>query len=200
MAFLRSTYGLDVEPEIRAGGLLLRLPAVTDYPAWAELRAASRAHLTPFEPEWSSDELTRAAYRRRMRRYMHDVREDQGYPFFILRAEDNELLGGVTISNVRRGVSQAAALGYWIGERHAGRGFMTIAVRAIVAMAFTDLRLHRLEAACLPSNQASIRVLAKCGFQREGLARRYLKINGAWRDHELFALIEDDANGGLSTS
>lgn len=200
MAFLRITYGLDVEPEIRAAGLLLRLPAMSDYPAWAELRAASRTHLTPYEPEWSSDELTRAAYRRRMRRYMHDVREDLGYPFFILRAEDNELLGGVTISNVRRGVSQAASIGYWIGARHTGCGHMTTAVRAIVAMAFADLRLHRIEAACLPSNQASVRVLTKCGFRHEGLARRYLKINGAWRDHELFAMIEDDANGGLPAS
>lgn len=198
MAFLRSTYGLDVDPEIRAGGLLLRFPAMADYPAWAELRASSRAHLTPYEPEWSSDELTRAAYRRRMRRYMHDVREDQGYPFFILRAEDDELLGGITLSNVRRGISQTASMGYWIGARHAGRGHMTTAVGAITAMAFGELRLHRLEAACLPSNQASVRVLIKCGFRHEGLARRYLKINGAWRDHELFALIEDDATGGLA--
>jgi ribosomal-protein-alanine N-acetyltransferase len=103
------------------------------------------------------------------------------------------LLGGLSISNVRRGVAQAASVGYWIGAPHVGRGHMTDAVKAVLPFAFVTLGLHRLEAACLPHNYPSARVLQKAGFKREGMARRYLKINGLWQDHDLFALLQDDA-------
>jgi ribosomal-protein-alanine N-acetyltransferase len=176
--------------------VFLRYPLPSDYLAWAELRAASRDHLAPWEPLWAHDELTRSAYRRRIRHYQQEARDDLGYALFVMRADDDALLGGITLGNVRRGVTQAAVLGYWIGARYAGRGYMTAAVRAAVPFVFDTLKLHRLEAACLPSNAASIRVLEKNGFQREGLARSYLKINGSWQDHLLFALIEDDWRGG----
>lgn len=192
MAFLRSSLPYAFEPEVHSGRVMLRLPQASDYAAWAELRAASRAHLEPFEPRWSSDELTRTAYRRRLRRYVHDVREDLGYPFFIFRQSDGVLIGGVTLSNVRRGVSQAASLGYWIGARFAGQGLMTEAVSGVVRMAFGELRLNRVEAACLPHNRPSMRVLGKCGFRHEGRGRNYLCIAGVWQDHELFALLADD--------
>jgi ribosomal-protein-alanine N-acetyltransferase len=163
-----------------------------DYGAWAELRAMSRAHLTIWEPQWSRDELTRSAFRRRLRQYQRELREDQGYAFFILRASDATLIGGLSISNVRRGVAQAASIGYWIGAPHAGNGYMTDALRAVLPFTFATLALNRLEAACQPNNGPSRRVLEKVGFRREGLARRYLKINGAWQDHDLYALLHDD--------
>jgi [ribosomal protein S5]-alanine N-acetyltransferase len=193
MAFLRSSLLQEVEPEIRGRGLWLRPPAMVDYPAWFELRAGSRDQLTPFEPAWAHDELSRSAYRRRLRHYGRDLREDLGYAFFIFRESDDVLIGGLTLSNVRRGVSQTAAVGYWVGAGFSGQGLMTDALRIAIPFAFEGLRLHRLEAACLPHNAASIRVLAKNGFQAEGRARRYLKINGNWQDHLLFALNEDDA-------
>lgn len=191
MAFLKS--GLtDPHPIIRGSGLWLRPPIASDYAAWAQLRAQSRAHLTPWEPQWSRDELTRTAFRRRLRHYFRESREDLGYAFFAFRAGDDVLLGGITLSNVRRGVSQAVSLGYWMGEPFVRRGHMTNAVRAVLSYAFDELHLHRVEAACLPFNAGSIRVLENNGFTREGLARRYLKIDGEWRDHLLFAKLSDD--------
>ena len=102
------------------------------------------------------------------------------------------LLGGLTLGEIRRGVSQTATLGYWMGAPHAGKGYMTRAVRAAALYGFKQLRLHRIEAACVVANAASARLLIKNGFQREGRARAYLKINGVWHDHELFALLDTD--------
>jgi ribosomal-protein-alanine N-acetyltransferase len=192
MAFLRSSSGADPEVEVRGQQVCLRYPTMGDYAAWAELRAVSRRHLTVWEPQWARDELTRSAYRRRLRQYMRELRDDQGYALFVLRASDATLIGGLSISNVRRGVAQAASIGYWIGAPHAGRGHMTDAVRAVLPFTFGTLGLNRLEAACQPNNLPSRRVLEKSGFRREGLARRYLKINGVWQDHDLYALLHDE--------
>jgi ribosomal-protein-alanine N-acetyltransferase len=160
--------------------------------AWATLRAASRAHLVPVEPQWSDDELSRAAFRHRLRRYQRDMKEDLGYAFLVFREVDNALLGGLTLSNVRRGVTQAASLGYWIGLPHVRQGYMRAALAVTMPFAFDSLKLHRIEAACLPCNVASIRVLEGAGFKHEGLARNYLKINGAWQDHVLYGLVAED--------
>ncbi len=192
MAFLRPSLVHEPVPFARGAGVALRVPSPSDYVAWATLRAASRAHLVPVEPQWSHDELSRTSYRHRLRRYQRDIKEDLGYAFFIFREWDNEMLGGVSLSNVRRGVTQAAALGYWIGARHVRNGYMRAAMRALLPFAFDNLRLHRIEAACLPHNAGSIRVLEGAGFRREGLAQRYLKINGVWQDHALYALTEED--------
>ncbi len=192
MAFLKSGFVQEVTPLLRGHGLILRPPSPSDYTAWAELRNESRDHLIPWEPKWSRDELSRWAYRRRLRYYQRDQRDDVGYAFFIFGERSGALYGGLTMSNIRRGVTQAGALGYWLGAPHTGKGHMRDAVSLAIDFAFQDLRLHRLEAACLPSNTASIGVLRANGFREEGLARRYLKINGSWCDHLLFALIDDD--------
>jgi ribosomal-protein-alanine N-acetyltransferase len=165
---------------------------MSDYPAWVELRAASREFLTPWEPLWSNDELSRASFRRRVRHYLRDLREDVGYALFIFSATSGALVGGLTLCNVRRGVTQSCTLGYWVGAKFARQGYMTAAVRAVVPFVFDSLELHRLEAACLPTNAASIKLLEKTGFKREGLARRYLRINGVWQDHLLYALLDGD--------
>jgi ribosomal-protein-alanine N-acetyltransferase len=165
---------------------------MSDYAPWAELRARSREHLTPWEPLWQRDELTRSAFRRRVRHYQREAREDLGYAFLIFREGDEQLVGGLTLSNVRRGVTQAAVLGYWLGHPFIKRGYMTEAVRAVAAFAFEELHLHRLEAATMPHNVASIRVLEHNGFRREGFARKLLKINGVWEDHVLHALVAED--------
>lgn len=193
MAFLRSGIGLETGPVVRGASVVLRPPAMGDYAAWAELRAQSREHLTPWEPSWSRDELTRSAYRRRLRFYQREAREDLGHSFFIFMEGSGDLIGGLTLSNLRRGVTQTAALGYWMGAPFANRGLMKCAVRAAQTFAVDGLRLHRLEAACMPGNAPSIAVLEGCGFTREGFARSYLKINGQWEDHLLFGYIEGDA-------
>jgi ribosomal-protein-alanine N-acetyltransferase len=192
MAFLRSGLGQESAYVVRGRGLWLRLPMMSDYGPWAELRARSREHLTPWEPVWQRDELTRSAFRRRVRHYSREAREDMGYAFLIFREGDEQLLGGLTLSNVRRGVTQAAVLGYWLGLPFVQRGYMTEAVRATAAFAFDELHLHRLEAATMQNNLASIRVLEHNGFLREGFARKLLRINGVWEDHVLHALLADD--------
>lgn len=197
MAFMRGlTFPGGQQPVIRGTGVYLRYPRVSDYAAWAKLRDESRAFLSPWEPAWTDDELSKGAFRRRLKRYQRDARLDQAYAFFVFRNEDYALVGGCTLSNVRRGVAQCCALGYWVGERFARQGYMFDAVRALVPFIFGTLGMHRIEAACLPSNDPSQNLLTKVGFRHEGIALRYLQINGVWRDHVLFALIEDEAQLG----
>jgi [ribosomal protein S5]-alanine N-acetyltransferase len=192
MAFFRSVSLSEPVPVIDGDGVMLRAPVMGDYAEWAALRELSRAFLTPWEPTWPADDLTRAAFRRRLRRYAEDMRADQSYALFIFRADDSALVGGLTLANVRRGVAQSGSLGYWIGLPFARRGYMLAAVRALIPFAFGALRLHRLEAACIPTNAASIGLLENAGFAREGYAREYLCINGLWQDHLLFARLKDD--------
>lgn len=192
MAFLRAAPSIDPDADIRGARVYLRYASMQDYAAWAELRALSRQHLAPWEPQWARDELTRSSFRRRLRLAQREMRDDLGYAYLILAETPLTLVGGLNIGNVRRGVAQSASLGYWIGAPYAGRGLMSDAVRAACHFAFTALRLNRLEAACLPGNAASARVLAKAGFTLEGRARRYLKIDGRWQDHDLYALLHDD--------
>ena len=192
MALFRSLSSPEPLPPIVGEGIALRVPQMSDFPAWAELRETSRKFLVPWEPVWPADDLTRPAFRQRLRRYIEDVRTDQAYPFFLFRTEDNALVGGLTLSNIRRGVAQSGSIGYWIGAPHIRRGYMTAAVRALIPAAFDLLRLHRLEAACIPNNLASVRLLEKTGFRREGYARSYLCINGTWQDHLLYARLQSD--------
>ena len=147
--------------------------------------------LTPWEPTWPSDDLTQASFRRRVRRNHQEIANDEAYAFLIFR-DDDVLAGGLSLGQIKRGVVQAGTLGYWIGAPHARRGLMSAAVRAVTGYAFATLRLHRIEASCLPHNEASIQLLERTGFTREGYARAYLRINGVWQDHLLFGLLEND--------
>ena len=170
----------------------VRPPVSSDWLPWAELRAESREFLEPWEPIWPHSGLSRATYRRRLQRYARDARDDEGYAFLIFRQSDNALVGGVNMSNVTRGIRLSCSLGYWIGEKYTRQGHMNDAVRVILRFAFDQLRLHRVEAGCIPTNTASRDLLRKVGFNEEGYARKYLSINGAWHDHLLFAMVSDD--------
>ena len=169
----------------------LRPPERGDWEAWATLRARSRAFLEPWEPSWPVDALSRLSFRSRVARYAEDWRTDQAYNFFIF-SHDGALVGGVGLSNVRRGVAETASLGYWIGEPYARQGLMTAALPLVLDFSFERLRLHRVEAACLPTNVPSRAVLARTGFHQEGYARQYLFIAGKWQDHLLFAILRED--------
>lgn len=176
---------------LRGEGVYLRPLEMRDFEEWASLRERSRAFLTPWEPTWPADDLTRAAFRRRVRRHQKEIENDESYAFLLFR-NDDVLLGGLTLGQIKRGVVQSATLGYWIGAPFAGKGYMSRAVRAVAEFAFSSLRLHRVEASCLPSNVPSIRLLERIGFRREGYARAFLRINGVWQDHLLFGLLESD--------
>lgn len=180
------------EPMFVTRRAYLRAPRLNDWPAWAELRHASRDFLMPWEPAWAPDALGRAAYRHRLRRLTRDESEDGGYAYFVFRRDDDALLGGITLSNLQRGAAQSATIGYWIGRPHAGQGYMTESLGALLDHAFGPLGMHRLEAACVPENTRSKKLLERCGFRQEGYARQYLRINGVWHDHLLFALLAGD--------
>lgn len=175
-------------------GVFLRPPRIGDFEPWAEVRAASRAFLQPWEPTWPADDLSRSAFRRRLAAYARERDTGEAWRFFVFRQEDDQVVGGVSLSNVRRGVAQTGTVGYWAGQAFTRRGHTLEGVRAVARFAFDVLRLHRLEAACVPENDASAQLLLKAGFEREGYARSYLKINGRWRDHLLFGLVREDGS------
>jgi [ribosomal protein S5]-alanine N-acetyltransferase len=194
MAFFRTINFSEPLASITGEEVTLRTPQMTDHGEWSALREASRDFLKPWEPTWPADDLTRGAFRRRVRRYAEDLRTDQGYAFLIVRNTDGALVGGLTLANIRRGVAQAASVGYWMGLPFVRQGYMSAAVRTVIPFAFATLRLHRLEAACIPTNAGSIRLLEKNGFTREGYAREYLCINGLWQDHLLYARLAGAGN------
>ena len=175
--------------------LVLRPPRHSDFRSWADLRQGSREFLEPWEPAWSPEHLTRKAFSDRVYWAQRSISDGTGAPLFLIRREDEILLGAVTLDNVRRGPAQSGTLGYWIGEPFARRGFMHEALEAVVHYAFAMLDISRVEAACLPENVASRRVLEKSGFKYEGVAQSYLQINGRWRNHVLYANLRPDRRG-----
>lgn len=171
----------------------MRFPARSDFAAWRALRMESRAFLQPWEPSWSPDELSRVSFLGRIGRYERDFAEGYAIPMFLFRKSNDELMGGLTIGYIRRGAAQSCMVGYWMGERYAGQGHMSRALQALIPHIFSQLKLHRIEAACIPDSERSIRLLEKAGFRREGYMRGYLKIDGVWRDHLLYARLTNDA-------
>src|SRR5262249_3760604 len=192
MAFFRTVSLSDPMPAITGNGIALRAPQMSDCAEWAALREASRDFLTPWEPTWPADDLTRASFRRRIKRYSEDQRGDLAYAFFIFRKYDDVLLGGLTLANIRRGCAQAGSLGYWIGAPHARQGHMTAAVNAIVPFAFGTLKLHRIEAACIPAIVGPFGWWEKTGFRGGGSARQSFFMDGFWQVLLLSARLKDD--------
>lgn len=195
MSLLRLDWRSDPEPRLAGGGVVLRPPRDSDYHEWASLREESRAFLEPWEPAWSGDELSRSSFRARIRRYGQDSRAGLAAPFFILRAKDAALVGGINVSNIRRGVAQDCSIGYWMGAPYARQGYMRESLRLVMRHCLEDLRLHRLAAACIPDNGPSRALLLKAGFTEEGFARAYLRIASQWRDHVLYGFVAGDPIG-----
>jgi ribosomal-protein-alanine N-acetyltransferase len=183
----------DTTPQLHGERVVLRAPQPRDYKAWRNLRYESRNFLKPFEPRWTEADLGRGVYFARLKRGQLEAMQGTDYTFFIFVDEGRkeELVGGITLSNIRRRAAQFGTLGYWMGERWAGKGLMTEAVGALLPYAFEGLNLHRVHAAFLPHNMASRRVLEKNGFREEGFAEKYLQIDGRWADHVLFGLTRE---------
>lgn len=178
---------------LRGPNVVLRLPQMDDYEAWFTLRRSSRDFLRPFEPRWTEADLGRRIYVSRVRRAREEAEQGTDYSFFIFVEEGRSeiLVGGITLSNIRRRAAQFVTLGYWMGQQYAGRGLMSEAVAICLPFVFETLDLHRIHAAFLPGNDASRRVLEKNGFVEEGFAEKYLQINGRWEDHVLFGLHKE---------
>jgi len=192
MRLFRSLSPSASSVRLESGKTLLRSPVERDWRAYAEIRAASRKFLEPWEPTWPNDALSRDAFYRRLNRYASDWRNDTGYSMFLFDRESSALVGGISLSNVRRGVAQCGTLGYWMGEAYAGKGYMSEGLRLLLDFSFEELSLHRVEAACLPHNEPSRRLLLGSGFSEDGYARKYLRIRGVWQDHLLFSLLSED--------
>jgi len=175
--------------------MILRPPAHGDFRAWTTARRESRAFLSPWEPTWAEDHLTRKAFTNRVYWAQRSISNGSALPLFLIRRHDETLLGAITLDNIRRGPAQAGTLGYWIGQEYARQGFMREALVALTHYAFAELNLSRLEAACLPENEASRGVLETSGFKYEGVAQSYLQINGRWRNHVLYANLRHDRRG-----
>ncbi len=188
---LRSFRKLRIETE----RMTLRPPIHSDFRAWSYLRAQSRDYLTPWEPNWAEDHLSRKAFTNRVYWAQRSVSGGTAMPLFLIRRQDEQLLGAITLDNIRRGPAQAGTLGYWTGEPFARQGYMREAIKALVHHAFTRLDLSRIEAACLPENTASRGLLETSGFKYEGVAQSYLQIDGRWRTHVLYAALRSDRRG-----
>ena len=190
---LRALVGfLNAPLSIDETDLILRAPQSSDFETWRAIRELSRDFLTPWEPKWPADDVTKVGFRRRLRAYSHQRMRGTGRTYLICSSQTKEIYGGVSLTRINQGRSKSASLGYWMGQPFAGKGIMKKAVLKIQEHAFQDLRLNRLEAAALPRNEVSLSLLKSCGFQEEGYAREYLEINGKLEDHILFALLRSD--------
>ncbi|SEM74445.1 ribosomal-protein-alanine N-acetyltransferase [Pseudorhodobacter antarcticus] len=187
--------GFRRKVKVETERMTLRLPMHGDWNAWSAVRAESAAFLTHWEPVWAADHLSRRAFTNRV--YWAARAQSQGtaLPMLMIRRSDQQLVGAITLDNIRRGPSQAGTIGYWIGQPFARQGLMREAILAMVHHSFTSLDLSRVEAACLPENAASRGVLEKTGFKYEGVAQSYLQIAGRWRNHVLYAALRADRRG-----
>ena len=192
MFLIKSPPRSAFDPILVRDPVLLRPGKLSDYPQWATLREESRSHLVLWEEDWARHELAPAYFKRRLKLSEREMRRGSSLPLFIFRSGDEAMVGGASLSNIRYGASRSAHLGYWIGAPYTRRGYGAAAVRALLDHAFETIELNRVEAACQPENAASMRLLAALGFKQEGLARSYLRINGAWRDHLIFAFTAAD--------
>lgn len=192
MVFLRRR---TAGPVLRAERVTLRPPEMDDFESWAALRRESEAFLEPWEPLRARDHLSNRAFRERVYWAARAISEARAYPLFMFRQSDGALLGAITLDNLRRGPSMSITVGYWIGERHARRGYMREGLDAVCEYVFRDLDLSRIEAACLPENTPSRALLERCGFKYEGVGQNYLQIAGRWRTHVLYALLREDRRG-----
>ena len=167
----------------------LRPIAAEDAAGLARVLRAERAFLAPFEPERPDSFFTADGQQERIEELL--LRRDLGAGYLFAIEAEEELVGTLSVANVVRGPFRSANLGYWVAQGWNRRGIATAAVGQAVERAFGDLGLHRLEAGTLVDNVASQRVLEKNGFEQIGLARSYLRIAGAWRDHVLFQRVAD---------
>ena len=172
----------------------LRALAAPDFAAWTEVRTRNDAWLTPWEPAKlpgaTDPSRDRQAFQLRCSARERDRQLGSGYGFGIF--VDGNFAGEINLNSVQRGPFQNAYVGYWIDQAKAGHSYMSEAVVVLTKFAFEDLRLHRLQIAIVPRNHRSRRVMEKLRFREEGVAQRYLEINGVWEDHVRYAITVEE--------
>ena len=181
---------------LRSGRVGLRPLGVRDARAWRQVRERNREWLTPWEATVpAGDTSTPPTFRAMVHDLRHQARAGRAMPFAVTL--DDAFAGQLTVSNILGGSARWAQIGYWIDQAHAGQGVIPTAVAMAVDHCLFDAGLHRIEIAIRPENTASLRVVEKLGLTEFGYAERYLHINGAWRDHRLFAITAEECPGGL---
>jgi len=173
----------------------IRAFAHGDIAELADLRIRNREFLGPWEPRRSQGFFTEHGQRAEIERDRHEWAADRTYAFAIVELPSGAMRGRVALANVVRGAWENATLGYFVDRETGRRGYASEAVGLALRFAFGACRLHRVQAAVMPHNAGSIRVLEKNGFRHEGFSPRYLRLDGAWRDHELFAITVEETEG-----
>lgn len=173
---------------------MLRPLVLSDFPSWQEVRATNGEWLAKWEPQRTAGQPDptedRDAFAVRCSARQRERQLGTGYGFGIF--VEGSFVGEINLNSVQRGPFQNAYVGYWVDERQAGRGYMPEAVLVLARFAFEDLSLHRIQIAIIPRNQSSRRVVEKLGIRDEGLAQRYLEIDGTWEDHVRYAFTAEE--------
>ncbi|MED1792689.1 GNAT family protein [Brevibacillus nitrificans] len=178
--------------QLHTDSIYLRPLQEKDVDELLELRVRNHPFLQPFEPIRPASFHTREGQQEQIEQSIRDFANDRGFAFGVFLLENEQMIGRVALSNVVRGVWQNATLGYFLDQSHNGKGYTTQAVKLALQFAFTKAQLHRVQAGVMPHNIGSIRVLEKNGFRYEGKSLRYLKINGAWEDHNMYAITAEE--------
>lgn len=172
--------------------IYLRTLEEADTAIWTEHNRKNRDHFQAFSPAREEGFYTEEFQLDWIRRCIQDIREDRQYPFGVFLKETDELIGSISLFLVERRFLERAMIGYSLDKDHEGRGYMTEAVKLLVDFGFRELKLHRIWGEAKPSNQGSIRVLEKAGFEREGIARKNVRINGRWEDHMILSILNPE--------
>jgi len=178
--------------ELKSDRIFMRPPALEDAQSWAEVRGKNKDHIQPFDPKWPDNALTPELFRKRISRQSNDWADGRACSFLIFADDRKTLIGGMNINNICRGAAQYASIGFWIDREKQGQGLMAEAIILTLHYCFEHLKLHRVNASCLPHNERSKKTLLASGFKEEGFAEKYLQINGIWEDHVLFGLPVED--------
>lgn len=189
-------------PTLSSSRMVLRALKQSDYRAWMQLRWVNAQWLKSWDPTDPTGQNIETTYRQMLRAQRKAAAQGTGFSWAITHLEQGKkpgqgterLIGQVSLSGIQYGAARTASIGYWINHGHAGQGFTPEAVALVCHFSYESLQLHRLEINIRPENQASLRVVEKLRFRDEGIRRRFLHIDGQWRDHRSFALNREDFN------
>jgi len=180
---------------IESERLVLRFPLRKDFENWVVLRKKNEVFLNKWEPKKTEYFYSLRSFKLRVKWCKESFKNQRTLSLFIFLRKEKKLIGGITLDNIRKGSSQSASLGYWLAYEHTRNGYMTEAMKLIIDYGFNVLKLSRLEAATLPENEASRKLLEKIGFKYEGVAQSYLQIYGKWRNHIIYSKLREDRKG-----
>jgi ribosomal-protein-alanine N-acetyltransferase len=178
-----------LKPKLEGFRVLVTPPDYDDYDKWARTRLKNQKFLVPYEPKWPENCLSEDFFIRRLQKQEKNRKAGTGAYFLIHHKAGGDIIGGINLNDIKLGAVRHATLGYWLAQEYQGQGYMREAARLVIDFAFQVIKLKRLNAASLPDNDRSIKLLLALGFEEEGYAKKYLQINGQWRDHRLFGLV-----------